>query len=686
MKKFFTLIFFVALSSRTLFAFSGLGSGTSGDPFQVTTAAQLAEVISSPSSYYKQMNDIDLTSVIWTPIGNNSTKFTGTYDGNYHKITGFSMTSTSSTQGAGLFGYTNGATIQNIGIEGASVTSSLPGTGSGYTGILIGNSLSSTIQRCYATGTCTSNYASVGGLIGTSTSSSIYNSYSTATVTNTASSVLNVCGGLVGAFANTGTMQNCYSTGNVIGNSTAAASSGLGGFIGKLTTGTGTINIQNCYSIGSGTNNGSSTNCGGFAGYYSAGTGTIAISNCFWNSDNFTIATSTSKGTGANTSTMKTLSTYTNASWDFVGDANGSNDYWNIGTGYPYLNWCTAPGTPTIGTATAGDAQASVTFSAPSSNGGNAISGYTVTSNPDGKTGTGTSSPITVTGLTNGTPYTFTVTATNEIGTSIASAASNSVTPQGSQTITFANPGTQFYGPTPTLTATSSSGLTPTFTSSTTGVCTITSGGTLAFVAPGTCTINADQAGNSAYSAATTVTRSFTVNAVVAGAPAIGTATAGNAQASVTFTAPSSNGGSTITGYTVTSNPDGKTGTGSVSPISVLNLTNGTPYTFTVTATNGVGTSAASGASNSVTPSISTGIDDAQLEGVTIYPNPVDDRLYIKGVDAGEIAVYDMGGCKVISAILASTQAVDVSGLAKGVYTVRITTSNGKVEKKLVKK
>ncbi|MDP4204350.1 MAG: T9SS type A sorting domain-containing protein, partial [Bacteroidota bacterium] len=71
---------------------------------------------------------------------------------------------------------------------------------------------------------------------------------------------------------------------------------------------------------------------------------------------------------------------------------------------------------------------------------------------------------------------------------------------------------------------------------------------------------------------------------------------------------------------------------------------------------------------------------------VTIYPNPVDDRLYIKGVDEGEIAVYDMGGCKVIAAILANAQAVDVSGLAKGVYTVRITTPNGKVEKKLVKK
>lgn len=90
----------------------------------------------------------------------------------------------------------------------------------------------------------------------------------------------------------------------------------------------------------------------------------------------------------------------------------------------------TVPGAPTIGTATAGDASASVTFTAPASDGGSAITGYTVTSSPGGLTGAGSASPITVTGLTNGTAYTFTVTATNSVGTSSASAASNSVTPQ----------------------------------------------------------------------------------------------------------------------------------------------------------------------------------------------------------------------------------------------------------------
>ncbi|NCB41945.1 MAG: hypothetical protein EOM59_04935 [Clostridia bacterium] len=96
-----------------------------------------------------------------------------------------------------------------------------------------------------------------------------------------------------------------------------------------------------------------------------------------------------------------------------------------------YSTFCeaTVPGAPTIGTATRGDSQASVTFTAPVSNGGTAITGYTVTSSPGGLTGVGAASPITVTGLTNGTPYTFTVTATNSAGTGAASAASNSITP-----------------------------------------------------------------------------------------------------------------------------------------------------------------------------------------------------------------------------------------------------------------
>jgi hypothetical protein len=87
----------------------------------------------------------------------------------------------------------------------------------------------------------------------------------------------------------------------------------------------------------------------------------------------------------------------------------------------------TIPQAPTIGAATAGNNQVSVAFT-PGATGGSSITEYAVTSSPGNFTGTGSSSPIIVTGLTNGTSYTFTVTATNANGTSIASSATSSVT------------------------------------------------------------------------------------------------------------------------------------------------------------------------------------------------------------------------------------------------------------------
>ena len=283
-------------------------------------------------------------------------------------------------------------------------------------------------------------------------------------------------------------------------------------------------------------------------------------------------------------------------------------------TGSNAVTPATVPNAPTSVTATSGNAQASVAFTFSNTiptNGGATVTGYTVTpyigAAAQAPT-SGAASPINVTGLTNGTAYTFTVAATNSVGTGAASAASTSVTPatipdapaitgitsgNGQATIAFTAPA--FNGGAAITSYTGNcGGVTATGASSPLTVTGLTNGTTY------NCTVAATNiVGPSLASTSSSVTP-----ATVPGAPTIVSATLGNAQVTVTFNAPASNGGAAITGYTVTPYiglvAQGVT-TGTTSPIVVTGLTNGTAYTFTVTATNSVG-STASASSASVTP------------------------------------------------------------------------------------
>jgi len=126
----------------------------------------------------------------------------------------------------------------------------------------------------------------------------------------------------------------------------------------------------------------------------------------------------------------------------------------------------------------------------------------------------------TATGAVTGTPTTagafaYAIQATDSQGTpatATGATVSGTIT-KGTQTISFAALADASLSASPlTVSATSSSGLAVAFTSATTGVCTV-SGTSVTLLGPGTCTLNADQAGDANWNAATQVQRSFTVTA-----------------------------------------------------------------------------------------------------------------------------------------------------------------------------
>jgi uncharacterized protein (TIGR02145 family) len=362
----------------------------------------------------------------------------------------------------------------------------------------------------------------------------------------------------------------------------------------------------------------------------------------------------------------------------------------------PYASFTpTAPDAPTNVAATAGNNQATVTFSAPISDGGSTIASYIATSSPGGKTGSVTQSgsgAITVTGLTNGTPYTFTVTATNAIGTSTPSAASSAVTPatlpgvptnvaatagNNQATVTFEAPISDGGSTIASYIATSSpGGKTGSVTQSGSGAITVTgltNGTAYTFTVAATNAI-----GTSTPSAASSSVTPVTVP----GVPTNVAATAGNGQVIVTFETPISDGGSTITGYTVTSSA-GDTQSGASSPITVTALTNGTVYTFTVTATNSVGTSGASSASSAVTPAAAATpkIGDFYQGGIVFYIAPTPTDLNSDGVeDIGLICAIDNQGAIIWNGgsqvDVLNARATDISAGSSNTDAI-ITTQGG---------
>jgi GH25 family lysozyme M1 (1,4-beta-N-acetylmuramidase) len=270
------------------------------------------------------------------------------------------------------------------------------------------------------------------------------------------------------------------------------------------------------------------------------------------------------------------------------------------------------PGRPTGVTGAPGNRQVTVSWTPAASSSGGPITAYTVTAAPGGATCTTSgATSCTVGGLTNGSPYTFTVTGTNASGTGLPSSPSASVTPRtvpDAPTGVGAAPGNASAAVSWTAPAWNGGAAITgyTATASPGGASCATSGATTCTVsglANGTAYTFTVAASNAAGTGAASSPSPSVTPRTVPNAPTGVTATAGDAFALVAWSAPSWNGGAAITGYAVTASPGGRTcSTTSALSCEVSGLTNGTAYTFTVRASNVAGSSAPSTPSAPVTP------------------------------------------------------------------------------------
>ncbi len=278
---------------------------------------------------YKQNNNIDATATsTWnyngtdydgfTPIGNATAQFSGSYNGYSHVVSNLTI-NRASTYYVGLFGSVTNSTISNLGLNNLNIK------GNYYTGGLVGYGYFLNMSNCFTGGVITGNRY-VAMLIGQLADDDSYNNniitncYSNGTV-----SADNYVGGLIGKIDGT-IVSNCYSNVDLTRSGTGTT---LTAFIGVCRKST----IEKCYCTGDVNPSSIFTNAG-----FTAQTGDLTFAHNYWDND----ASNQSDAQGATAKTtaeMKRATTFLDGSWSFVkSDAhwamNGSDN-----SGYPFLRF-----------------------------------------------------------------------------------------------------------------------------------------------------------------------------------------------------------------------------------------------------------------------------------------------------------------------------------------------------------
>ena len=247
----FTGIIFFAPKAAALAEEVHYGDG-SGDVYLISSAQDLYTLSQNPTDWgknFKLTRDIDLSTVCyegvsWTSIGNSTKGFTGTFDGDDHKISGLYIDSTAGWQG--LFGYVDNGTIKNLKVEGTVI-------GNGYVGGIVGYLNIGTVEKCSFEGTVKGGSSSqaVGGIAG-------YNHFGTIKKCSNRGGVSCLSmytGGIVGQnYGQDAIVIDCENTATISLTGSTGSCSTAGGIVGINLSSSKIINCSNTGKIGEGNN------------------------------------------------------------------------------------------------------------------------------------------------------------------------------------------------------------------------------------------------------------------------------------------------------------------------------------------------------------------------------------------------------------------------------------------------
>ncbi|MBP5595520.1 MAG: leucine-rich repeat protein [Pseudobutyrivibrio sp.] len=205
-----------------------------------------ANVVNMGSTYANAVltADIDLSEIssTWTPIGNVDNPYTGTFDGQNHKLTGFTMNIVSGNN-QGLFGYTADATIENFSIAGS--INYYGGTGVGVIGWAEGTIIHN-VHSALNISIVASDSHHIGGICGSlRVGTTASNCSFSGTITDTANNI--DCLGGIGGYSNQYCLyENCANYGTITFSAPDAYAGGICGYVNNNNF----YGIKNCLNVG----------------------------------------------------------------------------------------------------------------------------------------------------------------------------------------------------------------------------------------------------------------------------------------------------------------------------------------------------------------------------------------------------------------------------------------------------